>query len=151
MYVWTYIRKTMQLTQRSFQELGAYLQRVGHEFGVTTVRPRRCGGLDIPMLRFTSTVNGYTSVALTKLDILDDLDEIKIGVEYRKDGEAMRHFPSSEQDFSGVEVEYVIMPGWKTSIAGCRSFQELPENARAYVLKIEELLGIRGESKGGNI
>ncbi len=103
------------------------------------------------MLRFTSTVNGYTSVALTKLDILDDLDEIKIGVEYRKGGEAMRHFPSSEQDFSGVEVEYVIMPGWKTSIAGCRSFQELPENARAYVLKIEELLGIRGESKGANI
>jgi adenylosuccinate synthase len=79
------------------QDLGNYLQTVGHEFGVTTGRKRRCGWLDIPLLRFTSMINGYTAVAMTKLDILDDLDEIKIGVDYKKDGKIMDHFPSSEQ------------------------------------------------------
>lgn len=123
-------------------DLGAWIQKEGHEFGVTTGRPRRCGWLDIPLLSFTSQVNGYTALCLTKTDILDKLDEVKIGVKYIKDGKAMDHYPSGIYQFDGVEVEYITMPGWKTSIAKCRSFDELPENCRKYVLKIEELLGL---------
>ena len=93
-----------------FQDIGEYLQKVGHEFGVTTGRKRRCGWLDIPLLKYTSMVNGYSAVALTKLDILDDMDEIQIGVTYKKHGEPMEHFPSCEQvsffkscyDFGGL-------------------------------------------------
>ena len=79
------------------QDIGEYLQKVGHEFGVTTGRKRRCGWLDIPLLKYTSMVNGYSAIALTKLDILDDMDEIQIGVTYKKHGEPMEHFPSCEQ------------------------------------------------------
>ena len=123
-------------------DIGEFLQTVGHEFGVTTGRKRRCGWLDIPLLRFTNMLNNYTAVALTKLDILDDLAEVKIGVEYKKEGKVMDHFPSSEQEFEGVEVEYVTLPGWKTSVAGCRSFSDLPVQAQDYVNKIEQLLGV---------
>ena len=73
------------------------MQEKGHEFGVTTGRRRRCGWLDIPLLKYTSMVNGYSDVALTKLDILDELDEIQIGVTYVKDGTPLEHFPSCEQ------------------------------------------------------
>ena len=79
------------------QDIGEFLQSVGHEVGVTTGRKRRCGWLDIPLLRFTALVNGYTAIALTKTDILDTLKEIQIGVEYIKNGKKMDHFPSSEQ------------------------------------------------------
>ncbi len=89
-------------------------------------------------------MNGYAALALTKLDILDDLDEIKIGVDYVKNGKKLEHFPSCEQEFDGVSVEYVTMPGWKSSIAQCKTFESLPPNARTYVEKIEDYLGIRG-------
>jgi len=124
------------------EEIGAFLQREGREFGVTTGRPRRCGWLDIPLLRFTSQVNGYTALALTKTDILDKLDEIKIGVNYIKNGKVLDHYPSGIYQFEGVEVEYITMPGWKTGITGVRKFEDLPQNAQNYVTKIEELLGI---------
>lgn len=114
-------------------------------------------------------VNGYTALALTKLDILDDLDEIKVGIEYVKNGVAMKHYPSSEQvatnssyesflrgkqiahvllsltqEFAGVTVQYLTLSGWKSSTVNCRHFEELPANAKEYVLKIEELLGVQG-------
>ena len=123
-------------------DLGKFLQTEGAEFGVTTGRPRRCGWLDIPLLRFTSQINGYTAVALTKTDILDKLDEIKIGVNYRKNGVVMDHYPSNVYQYEGVEVEYITMPGWKTSISKVRKFEDLPINAQNYILKIEELLGV---------
>jgi len=123
-------------------DTGAFLQKEGHEFGVTTGRPRRCGWLDIPLLRYTNTVNGYTAVALTKLDILDKLDEVMIGVDYVKGGNKLDYYPSSELQFNGVTVDYVTMPGWKTPIVDCRKFDQLPENAQKYVKKIEELLGL---------
>jgi len=128
-------------------DIGETLQRVGHEVGVTTGRPRRCGWLDIPLLKYTSMVNGYTAVAVTKLDILDDFDEIKIGVKYvtqSSEGEAVEvsHFPSSIQAFEGVSVEYVTMKGWKKQISNCKSFEELPAEAQDYINKIEELLHI---------
>lgn len=123
-------------------DIGAFLQKEGHEFGVTTGRPRRCGWLDIPLLRYTKQVNDYTALALTKMDILDKLEEILIGVEYVKDGQRLDYYPSSEFQFEGVEVEYITVPGWKTSICECRRFEDLPENAQNYVLKIEELVGV---------
>jgi adenylosuccinate synthase len=123
-------------------ELGAWMQKEGHEFGVTTGRPRRCGWLDIPLLRFTNQVNGYTALCLTKTDILDKLDEIKIGVNYIKNGKVVDHYPSGIFQFDGLEVEYITMPGWKTSIADIRDFDKLPDNCKNYVLKIEELLGL---------
>ena len=92
--------------------------------------------------RYTNMLNGYTAVALTKVDILDDLDEVKIGVNYVKNGEIMKHYPSSEQDYVGVSIEYLTMPGWKTDISKCRNFEDLPKNAQNYVLKIEEILGV---------
>lgn len=122
--------------------IGEFLQKEGHEFGVTTGRARRCGWLDIPLLRYTTMVNGYTALALTKTDILDKLDEIKIGVDYVKDGKVLDYFPSSEDQFVGVEVKYETMPGWKTSIANIRTFDDLPENVKKYVLRIEELLDL---------
>jgi len=123
-------------------ELGDYLQKTGAEFGVTTGRKRRCGWLDLPMLKYTNMLNGYTAIALTKVDILDDLDEVKIGVNYVKNGEIMKHYPSSEQDYVGVSIEYLTMPGWKSDISKCRKFEDLPQNAQNYVLKIEEILGV---------
>merc|ERR1719167_1203022 len=123
-------------------DIGAFLQKEGREFGVTTGRPRRCGWLDIPLLRFTSQINGYTALALTKTDILDKLDEIKIGVNYKKNGKVLEHYPSNVYQFEGVSVEYLTMPGWKTSIADCRSFDELPVNCKNYILKAQELLGL---------
>lgn len=123
-------------------EIGEFLQTTGHEFGVTTGRKRRCGWLDIPLLKYTSMVNGYSSFAVTKLDILDQLDEIKIGVAYVKNGEPLNHFPSCEQEFEGVTVDYITMPGWNTSIASCTTFESLPENAKTYVQTIEEYLKI---------
>ena len=84
------------------------MQTKGHEFGVTTGRKRRCGWLDIPLLQYTSMVNGYTAVALTKLDILDDLDTIQIGIKYLKNGQVMDYFPSCEQVYK-IILESVIV------------------------------------------
>jgi len=123
-------------------EIGEFLQKHGHEVGVTTGRPRRCGWLDIPLLRYTSTVNGYSAIAVTKLDILDELDEIKVGVKYIKDGKELNYFPSSIQAFDGVTVEYITVPGWKTSIVECKTFESLPQNAKDYITKIEDFLHI---------
>jgi len=122
-------------------DVGEYLQTTGGEFGVTTGRKRRCGWLDIPLLKWTDTLNNYTALALTKLDILDGLDEIKIGVAYKKNGSVMDHFPSSEQDFDNIEVEYVTLPGWKSPISDFRTYEELPINAKKYVERIEAYLG----------
>merc|ERR1719340_149491 len=123
-------------------EIGEFLQTKGHEWGVTTGRKRRCGWLDIPLLKYTSMVNGYTSLALTKLDILDEMEEIKIGVTYIKNGSSLEHFPSCEQEFVGVTVDYITMPGWKSNIAGCKGYEDLPINAKKYVETIEQYLNI---------
>ena len=94
--------------------------------------------------RFTHSLNGFTALALTKLDILSELDEVKIGINYRRgeNQQILEHYPSSEQDFDGVTVEYLTLPGWKEDISHCRKFEDLPENAREYVLTIEKHLNI---------
>ncbi|XP_055373758.1 adenylosuccinate synthetase [Condylostylus longicornis] len=123
-------------------EIGDLLQTKGAEFGVTTKRKRRCGWLDLALLKYTSLVNGYTSIALTKLDILDTLKEINIGVAYKLNGKILDHFPGSISDLEKIEVEYVTLPGWESVTAKTRKFSDLPKNAQEYVRFIENELGI---------
>ncbi|GBP17909.1 Adenylosuccinate synthetase [Eumeta japonica] len=123
-------------------ETGRLLQERGHEVGVTTKRVRRCGWLDLVVVRYTAMVNGYTSLCLTKLDILDVLKEIKVGVAYKLKGKKIDYFPSSVAELSNVEVEYLTLPGWACSTTEARRLHDLPANARAYVKAIEDYLQI---------
>ena len=91
-------------------------------------------------------INGYTQLAITKMDILDQLKEIKVGVAYRYKGELLDSFPASMNVLENVEVEYVTFPGWMTSISKCRTFDELPENAKKYLKFIEETLQVPSKS-----
>ncbi|KAK9497497.1 hypothetical protein O3M35_004208 [Rhynocoris fuscipes] len=122
--------------------IGQLLQERGAEIGVTTKRKRRCGWLDIPMLKFTSAVNGYTALCITKLDILDTFEEIRLCVQYLLNDTPIDYFPSRAEDLANVKVQYVTMPGWMTSIENVRKMSDLPQQARAYLVKIEEELGI---------
>ncbi|KAF9405999.1 hypothetical protein HW555_013476 [Spodoptera exigua] len=124
------------------RETGRLLQERGHEVGVTTKRVRRCGWLDLVVVRYTAMVNGYTSLCLTKMDILDTLKEIKIGVAYKLNGKKIEYFPSSMAELSSVEVEYITLPGWACSIEDVRELDKLPEQARNYVKAIEDFLQI---------
>lgn len=122
---------------------GSHLATVGYEFGTTTGRPRRCGWLDLPQLMYSITINGYTSINLTKLDVLSGLKEIPLGVAYKaKDGTVLNTMPANLKQLEDVEVQYEVMPGWDDDISKCRSFDELPENCKKYVLRIEELVGV---------
>ncbi|XP_050528215.1 adenylosuccinate synthetase [Daktulosphaira vitifoliae] len=123
-------------------DIGEKLQIIGHEIGVTTKRKRRCGWLDIPLLIYTSMVNGYTKICLTKLDILDDFDEVKIGFEYLLNGKKLNYYPSSLFELSSVKVNYLTLPGWKKNISSIRYFNDLPENAKKFVFTITELLEV---------
>ncbi|KAK7029793.1 Adenylosuccinate synthetase [Favolaschia claudopus] len=122
---------------------GEQLQSVGHEFGATTGRVRRCGWLDLVVLRHSCLVNGYDVLNLTKLDVLDGLKEIQVAVAYKgKDGVPLAGFPADLGVLAEVEVEYVTLSGWETSIAHARKYEELPEKCRAYVEFIEEFLKV---------
>jgi len=123
-------------------EIGEYLQTVGFEVGVTTGRKRRCGWLDMVVVNYSTIINGYTSLNITKLDILDQLDEIKIGVAYKVDGEILEGFPANLSLLERVEVVYETVPGWKTDISKCRTFENLPANAQSYIRRIEALCGV---------
>ncbi|XP_071833646.1 adenylosuccinate synthetase isozyme 1 A-like [Apostichopus japonicus] len=121
---------------------GETLQVKGQEFGVTTKRKRRCGWLDVVLLKYTQMINGFTALAVTKLDILDGFEEIKIGVAYKHDGKALESFPASQKVLKDVEVEYETLPGWKSDISGVRKFKDLPPNAQRYIKRVEELVGV---------
>ncbi|XP_052567383.1 adenylosuccinate synthetase, partial [Culex pipiens pallens] len=123
-------------------EVGSLLQTRGGEIGVTTKRVRRCGWLDLALLRYTAMVNGYTALCVTKLDILDTLKEIKVAVSYNLNGERMNYFPGSITALGQVEVNYITVPGWLTSTEGVREFSELPPQAQDYIRLIENDLGV---------
>lgn len=122
-------------------EVGQHLGVVGHEFGTTTGRPRRCGWLDIPQMRYSSMVNGFTEINLTKLDVLTGLKQVKLGVAYWHHGVKLNTMPSNLQLLQQCQVEYEVLPGWEEDITKCKTFEDLPANAQAYVLRVEELLG----------
>ncbi|KAL4679159.1 hypothetical protein H8959_008809 [Pygathrix nigripes] len=123
-------------------EIGELLQTRGREFGVTTGRKRRCGWLDLVLLKYAHMINGFTALALTKLDILDMFTEIKVGVAYKLDGEIIPHIPANQEVLNKVEVQYKTLPGWKTDISNARAFKELPVNAQNYVCFVEDELQI---------
>ena len=123
-------------------DTGNFLRANGHEFGATTGRPRRCGWFDAVILRQTARLNGLTDIALTKLDVLRNLPVLKICVAYQLRGERLDYPPQEEGALDEVTPVYEEMPGFVQDISGCRSFDELPEAARAYVLRIEELAGV---------
>ena len=121
-------------------QLGEDIRAAGGEYGSTTGRPRRCGWFDVALTRYSIMINGFTSLNLTKLDVLDDLDEIKVATGYTLDGEVMESFPARLEDLARVELSYETLPGWKQSLKEVRSWEDLPENAKNYVLKLEEWL-----------
>ena len=124
------------------QEIGVHLQETGKEYGTTTGRRRRCGWLDLVVLQHSCLINGYDSINLTKLDVLDMLPEIRVGVRYSVDGEILAGFPANLDVLERVEVGYVTLKGWMTSIEGVTKYEELPEACRAYVEFVEEALGV---------
>ncbi|HEY5789300.1 MAG TPA: adenylosuccinate synthetase, partial [Gammaproteobacteria bacterium] len=125
-----------------FDTTGQHLARVGHEFGATTGRARRCGWLDAVLLRRSARVNGLSGLCVTKLDVLDGLDTLRICTGYRYDGE-LRHAPPVGADaLARCEPVYEEHPGWTESTAGARDIEALPANARAYLERIAELAGV---------
>ncbi|MBN9021711.1 MAG: adenylosuccinate synthase [Rhizobiales bacterium] len=120
---------------------GEFLGTRGHEFGTVTGRKRRCGWFDAVLVRQTIQVSGIDGIALTKLDVLDGLDQIKIAVAYRLDGKEIDHLPASESDQRRVEPVYETIEGWQDSTAGARTWNDLPAQAVKYVRHLEELIG----------
>jgi adenylosuccinate synthase len=123
------------------EETGEKMRQAGNEFGSTTGRPRRCGWFDAVVLRYAVRVNGLTGVAITKLDVLDDFETIKICTGYKYKGKAIDEIPATLDVFAECEPVYEEMPGWKTNISQMKSFDALPENAKKYVKRLEELMG----------
>lgn len=112
---------------------GERLRKVGHEFGATTGRPRRTGWLDLVALRYTTMINGLTDFAITKLDVLTGLDEIKVCTHYRYNGKVHERFPSEVQTLEKVEPIYETLPGWTEDITGIERYEDLPAAAREYL------------------
>ncbi|MCK6614422.1 MAG: adenylosuccinate synthase [Ignavibacteriales bacterium] len=121
---------------------GEELRRQGNEFGATTGRPRRCGWFDAFLVRYSALINGISSVAITKLDVLSMFDEIKVCTGYEFEGKLLKSFPTDFQKLSSVKPVYVTLPGWKEDISACSSYDELPENAKSYLRYISKAAGI---------
>jgi adenylosuccinate synthase len=124
---------------------GEELRRLGAEFGATTGRPRRCGWLDAVMLREAAAVNGFTSLAVNKLDVLSGIGELKIATGYRIDGKRTEDFPMTLGELERAEPEYEVHRGWSEDLREVRRFEDLPANARDYVERIEALVGVAVE------
>lgn len=123
-------------------EAGKTLQDIGAEFGVTTGRKRRCGWLDLVVLKYSTLINGYTSLNITKLDVLDTFKEIQIGVSYTYKGKKLNSFPEDLHKLAKVDVEYVTLPGWEEDITKIKNYNDLPENAKKYLKYIEDYLNV---------
>ncbi len=122
-------------------ELGQMIRERGREYGASTGRPRRCGWFDAFATRYAAEINGFSSVALTKLDVLDTLDEIKVCTGYKLDGKMCESLPAVSQDLRRAEPVYATLPGWKSSTLGMTEMNSLPPNARRYVDFLSEQIG----------
>lgn len=123
-------------------EIGQYLADKGHEVGATTGRDRRCGWLDMVALNRACWINSITGLCLTKLDVLDGLDTIRLCISYQRDGKLVDVLPLSADEFAGCEPQYIDMPGWNESTLGVTEFDKLPANAQAYINIVESLAGV---------
>src|SRR5258706_9509987 len=121
---------------------GELLRREGNEFGAVTGRPRRCGWFDVPLLRYTAMVNGFDTLLITKLDVLDQLEEIPVCVRYRLCGADITDMPATYRALDSIEPVYESLPGWVSSTRGIARYDELPERARAYLKFLEDRTGV---------
>ncbi|MFZ5752986.1 MAG: adenylosuccinate synthase [Bacillota bacterium] len=122
---------------------GDLIRERGYEFGTTTGRPRRCGWLDVVILRYAARVSGLDSIAITKLDVLDQMEKLKVCVAYKYQGEILQDFPASLKVLAQCEPVYEEMDGWLTDTTHCRTFEELPEKARQYINRVAELVKVK--------
>lgn len=126
-----------------FDEYGDLIRNNGNEFGTTTGRPRRTGWFDAVIVKFAVRTSSLTSIALNKIDTLSDIGTLKICVGYNKNGEFTDEFPPSLEELELCEPVYEEMPGWEGDISSCKSYDELPENAKKYIERIEQLIGCK--------
>ena len=124
-------------------EVGELLGSRGKEFGTVTSRKRRCGWFDGVLVRQTIKISGIDGIALTKLDVLDELDEIKMCVEYELDGKKLDYFPAAVEDQLKIKPIYKTFPGWKASTQGAKNIEALPDNAKNYIYALEDFIGTK--------
>tara|TARA_B100001057_G_scaffold341998_1_gene342880 strand:+ start:3378 stop:4670 length:1293 start_codon:yes stop_codon:yes gene_type:complete len=124
-------------------EIGESLGKRGKEFGTVTARKRRCGWFDGVLVRQTIKISGINGIALTKLDVLDELEEIKMCVEYELDGKKIDYLPAASEDQFKIKPIYRTFPGWKTKTQGIRNLKDLPDNAKKYIHALEDFIGAR--------
>jgi len=124
-------------------EVGEYIRQRAHEYGATTGRPRRCGWFDAVVGRYSTQLNGFTSGILTRLDVLDEMETVKICVGYRIGNKTVEHFPADVLALEKCTPVYEELPGWKINTSDARKAGELPRNARKYIRRLEELIGCR--------
>jgi len=123
-------------------EIGKKIQKTGNEFGATTGRPRRVGWFDALMCKYSAMVNGLDAIVLTKLDVLSSLDEIKICIGYKHKNKIIKNFSNNSEVLENCEPVYEELNGWNESLDGIKNFEDLPENAKKYIKRIEELMGV---------
>ena len=128
--------------------MGEFLRTTGGEVGVTTGRPRRCGWYDAVIARYSTRINGLTDFVLTKLDVLTGLEKIPVCVAYDVDGVRHDEMPVDQSAFHHAKPIYEYFDGWTQDITGARTFEDLPANAQAYVLALEEMSGSRMSAVG---
>jgi adenylosuccinate synthase len=127
-------------------EIGETLGRRGKEFGTVTARKRRCGWFDGALVRQTIKISGITGIALTKLDVLDELEEIKMCIGYELGGKKLDYLPATSEDQFNIKPIYQTFPGWKSSTQGIRNIEELPEKAKKYIHALEDFIGCKVSS-----
>ncbi len=121
---------------------GDQIRTLGHEYGTTTGRPRRCGWFDAVVVKYSARINGMTAISLMLLDVLDSFDTIKLCVAYSNKGDVMDNFPARLDILEACEPVYKEFKGWKTDISSCRTYEELPQETKNYILAIEETTGV---------
>jgi adenylosuccinate synthase len=123
-------------------EVGEQIRKAGKEFGAVTGRPRRCGWFDVPLLQYTTAVNGFDSLIITKLDVLDELEQIPVCTAYKVNGKVTRDMPATNRELESIEAVYETLPGWKSSTRGLTALEALPAAARRYLDFLQEKTGV---------
>ena len=123
--------------------IGKHIAKVGHEFGATTGRPRRCGWFDAVVARYAVMVGGVSEWALMKIDVLDNLKVIKVCTKYEIDGNEINYLPGNINKFSSCKPIYVELPGWQEPTTDCKSWEDLPKNAKNFIVYIEEITKVK--------
>ena len=124
-------------------DIGNHLGEKGHEFGTVTSRKRRCGWFDGVLVRQTIKISGIDGIALTKLDVLDELEEIKMCIQYELYGKKIEYLPAAVEDQLRIKPVYKNFPGWKTSTKGIKKIDQLPENAKNYIYALQDFIGTK--------